>query len=280
MRRIPEPDVPSALLIPESLWIKVLNEYLTFGETRGSQSPCLLLGLQWHQGWKAANRLLKRATITTDHIENTTESLAKLQLPRLKEVSFIKLTDSELTAFYERSITAFYERSITLPSTVQLVTLSCNQPMQNYSFGNCVDGLTLFILKNAHVPLFQFCSNFDPFASGPSANVFNCYAQKQHLIPSIHVGHFVTLESHCPNLKTVVGPLRWVNQCPFENCPERFCWGDPGCKPCAKQVPTVVKCCQKQRIPAQMVCPRHIKQYFKQNRNGTWMCDSCMVLFP
>lgn len=255
---IQESKIPLPLLPPIQLWIRVLNEYLTFSETRCQASPYLFLGREWFKSYKTANKQLQLAYMTVQSFNDVVHILLNSHLPRLKTLVFHQLTETELTRFVSVGKN--------LPKTVTSVNISFYTPGHRVLASSWLFELVDFIIANDNLRKFTFCQNLDFFANASTSAYFNKRLIQKFNV-QIEVGRFVSLASECPNSKPQynqrLNDLRWVNQCPFDNCTERFCWGLALCGACDAKKHHLVACCPAEISPVRLVCASHFRKYFK-----------------
>lgn len=262
--------------IPEVLWIRVLNEYLSFDTTRCYSryecSPWLHLNRYFKDViLKNANRQLKVVCIeneTGTRQTCTRPQLCSKELSLVHTVSYLKLT----------SVGFLCLTSLRSPFPSNVTTLELNM-QKDAGMTSLFMDLSDFVKQVPHLKHLKCSSTLDNIATSISGDRFAQFFSKSNPLQcNIQIGDFVTLSPNCPNLNPPDEGyrLRWVNQCPLDNCTIKFCWGDLAdvnyCNHCWVQKPTIIRPCFCS--PFRMVCVVHLQQYFVF-REGHYMCKAC-----
>lgn len=255
------------LVIPHVLLIRMWNEYLSFVETRRREAPFALLNRQWNRSKKLADLQLTHLQISSD-VPNALDILSKHKndnsFSRLRSISLVNLTNNQVVELFD-PYQLFH-----FPTTVVFLRVSAVEEVwTRIAFAE-------FIKRNQHIPRIYFNDRFDVQAGTTSASeLAETFSSNHPLQSRIQVGEFVTLEAACPwNTHCQPYTLRWVNQCPCNNCPQKFCWGVPADCSCPYVHTFKGRCCPKYKFIVPKICLKHWKECIV-HAYGQYICQDC-----
>lgn len=271
----PLPLLPLPLLIPDVLLIRIVNDFLSFLDTResGAHYYYSTVNKHWYTTMQRADKQLSNVSI---NIQNNLRSAVEIfsknlneRFPRLHSVSVKKLTGFQATAFLCNEL-------VRIPISVKVLQLESLQLLELLAFHSFTD----FIIRNQHVATIHLNECFDDLTGDATAIALReAFTATHPLKTRIRVGEFVTIAASCSNMANDQNYcLRWVNQCPIDNCQEFFCWGtcleDCNCEK-RNPYPFVNKCCAKYKFTVPKICQTHLQQDFVQTPRGGYVCLDC-----
>lgn len=221
----------------------------------------------WNSAMTRANHQLRRVYIQQDrdtNMKHCYRAITSQQFPQLKTLVLRNLGMSDLKWLFQEPVS--------VPSSVQIFDITVSESV-NVGQYYILPG---FIGRNRHVKEFKLCDNMDNFAHTLSEQLLSEeFPVTDPLLAAVTVGKFATLQPYCfQEHQQSPYRLRWVYQCPFENCLQRFCWTQAtwawACTTCAKQKSVFLNC---DCFPYCIVCPAHAARYLLF-KNGRWTCKN------
>lgn len=255
------------LKIPAVFATRILNEFLSFVETQGSGAPFASINRCWNENKKRADQQLRHLTI--DHnMDAVLDILERAKtLTKLRSISIVNLTPSQAWSLVDL-------RCFRFPATVISLRIEAADEVTE------INDLPLFIWKNKHISSFHFNDCFDTMAcETTSRNLPNYFTKNNPLKARVQVGKFVTLEPVCRSHTQAKDPpyaLRWIGQCPVDNCQEHLCWSLESDCTCSKGRISLYRCCDKYKWITPFICLKHSKQHFMKGAGGKYMCGDCL----
>lgn len=251
------------MMFPQDLLIAVFNHYLPVEDRRHVSDKLCRVSWAWTRAIKAADQQLKDVYIRgqpNDYCLWKNVAYLRLQrFPALTAVTlqrFPRLTTITFQNLEAKQVKLLLHQS--LPITIKTVNITASASLVDVG---CSDSFANFICMNRHVKEFNFCNHFNALANINSEDVLTsrCPAQDP-LLSTVRIGEFLSLQPHCyhatPNLRSIYR-LRWINQCPFNSCVERFCWTQDRCSVCNQRKRLTLDCHQ---FSWALVCLEHAQR--------------------